>query len=90
MAPGNHLTQDEIVRKGREIYERHVRAQVEAQHHGRIVAIDTESGDYEVADGVLPAARQLRGRRPGAVPYILRIGFPAVYTLGARLAVEQA
>ena len=84
MAAGNQLTQDEIVRRGTEIYERDIRPRVESQHRGRIVAIDTESGEYAIADDVLPAVQALRQRCPGAVPYILRIGFPAVYTLGAR------
>lgn len=90
MALENHLTQEEIVRRGQEIYERDIRAHVEAQHFGRILAIDTDTNDYEIADDVLTAVRQLRGRHPGAVPYILRIGYPAVYTLGARLAVNHA
>ncbi len=90
MASGNGLTQDEIVRKGREIYERSIRARVESQHHGRIVAIDSETGDYEVADEVLDAVQALRERCPGAMPYILRVGYPAVYTLGARFQVGPA
>jgi hypothetical protein len=90
MPAGNRRTQEEIVRKGQELYEREIRARVESQHHGRILAIDSETGDYEIADELLDAVRGLRQRCPGAVAYILRIGYPAVYTMGARFRMTSA
>ena len=35
---------EETARLGKEIYERDIRRQVEAGHHGEIVAIDVDSG----------------------------------------------
>ena len=40
---------DEIARLGREIYERDIRRQVEADHDGDYVAIDVDSGEWAVA-----------------------------------------
>ena len=36
----SRLPSEEIGRRGRDIYEREIRHQVEADHHGEIVAID--------------------------------------------------
>ena len=80
---------DEIARLGDEIYERDVRPQVEADHHGEVVAIDVESGmlghrrERDRRDGPPAGAapggdRCLvpAGRAPGAAS--LRGAFPAV------------
>ena len=42
---------EEHARRGDDIYERSVRPQVEAGNRGKIVAIDIDSGAFEVADG---------------------------------------
>ena len=52
-------------RLGKEIYERDIRPQVEAGHHGEIVAIDVDSGIWAVADGEIAAVDRLRKIRPG-------------------------
>jgi len=47
----------EIARRGKALYERRVREEVEAggAKEGRFLAIDVDSGDYEVADDALRA-----------------------------------
>ena len=44
-----HYTKEEISRRGREIYESQVHSQVEEGNHGKIVAIDIETGVFEIA-----------------------------------------
>jgi hypothetical protein len=51
---------------------------------GKIVAIDIETGNYEVADNVLPATRRLFARHPEAQPWVIRIGHRTVYHFGSR------
>ena len=55
---------EEIARLGDEIYERDIRREVEADHHGEVVAIDVDSGDYAVAKNVVTAWERLVSRRP--------------------------
>jgi hypothetical protein len=43
-------SKEEFARRGDEIYETQVRPQVEAGNHGKIVAINIETGAFEVAD----------------------------------------
>ncbi len=47
-----------------EIYESQVRPQVEAGNHGKLVAIDIETGEFEVADTPMVAVDQLYERLP--------------------------
>ena len=71
----------EIARLGQEIYEQDIRSQVEAAHHGQMVAIDVDSGDYAVAGAALAAADALRKRRPAPDVWVVRVGYPTLRTL---------
>jgi hypothetical protein len=79
---------DSVVRRGREIYDRDLRAKLEASDRGRFAAIDPASGDYAVADDELGAVRALRENRGDVRPYIVRIGSKAAYRLGGPIRVE--
>ena len=78
--PNTTLSKEEIARRGEELYETSIRGCVEAEFDGKIVAIDVDSGDYEVDETTLSAVDRLANRRPGAEVYVLRIGHDAVYT----------
>ena len=75
---------EETARLGDEMYERDIRQQVEATHHGNIVAIDVDSGDYAVAENVVTAWQRLVSRHPDGGFWFVRVGYPAVYHLGGR------
>ena len=75
-------TAEEAGRLGDEIYERDIRPQVEETHHGKIVAIDVDSGDYAIGDMVVTAAECLRERRPEADIWAVRVGYRGYRTLG--------
>ena len=73
---------DETARLGDEIYERDIRPQVEADHHGKIVAIDVDSGDYAIADTALAAADSLRERHTAVDVWAVRVGYSTLRTFG--------
>lgn len=77
-------SKEEFARRGDEIYESQVRPQVEEGNHGKIVAIDIETGAFELADDTMIAAHQLYTRVPDAQPWLVRIGYRAVHRFGAR------
>jgi len=82
-------SKEEHARRGTEIYDRQVRPQVEAGNQGRIVAIDVDSGEFELAEDSLAAANRLLARCPDAQIWCVRIGYPAVHRFGPRtLAVR--
>ncbi|MBA2343543.1 MAG: hypothetical protein H0V83_00410 [Rubrobacter sp.] len=83
---------DEIARRGKDLYERRIRKEVEADgaNEGRFVAVDVESSDHEIADNALEAGAGLRRRRPDAVVYLVRAGRPSAFRLGGRFRAKPA
>jgi hypothetical protein len=77
-------SKEEFARRGDEIYESQVRQQVEEGNHGKIVAIDIETGAFEVGNDSLSAAKQLLKRYPEAQIFGIRIGHRAVHRFGFR------
>ncbi len=78
-------SREETARLGDEIYERDIRTQVEADHHGEVVAIDVESGSWAIGDDVIAATDQLRAKGTDAVDvWLLRVGYRALHHFGGR------
>lgn len=74
----------EAVRLGKEIYERDILPQVEADHFGEYVAIDIATGGWAVADTTRTAVERLRAQRPDAVDVLCeRVGYRALRSFGA-------
>ncbi len=73
---------EETARRGDEIYEREVRARVEAGNHGKVVAIDIETGAYALDENALGAAKRLRARHPNAEIWFVRVGHRALHRIG--------
>jgi hypothetical protein len=66
-----------------------VRPLVEAGNEGKIVAIDIDSGDYELAADTLTASQRLLARCPDAQIWCVRIGHQAVHRFGSRAMTVQ-
>jgi len=77
-------SKEEIARRGQDLYESDIRQQIEAGNEGKIVAIDIETGEFEVGDTVMAATDSLFERQPDAQPWTLRVGYTAVYHFGSR------
>jgi len=65
---------EEFARRGDEIYEREVRPTLEEGNEGKFVAIDIETGAYEVDTDELAASDRLRARVANAQIWLRRIG----------------
>ncbi len=77
-------SKEEFARLGHEIYESRVRSQVEEGNHGKIVAIDLETGNFEVDQSEIAACDRLEARHPDAQIWIVRIGSRHVRRFGGR------
>ncbi len=77
-------SKQEFAKRGDEIYESLIRPQVEADNHGRIVAIDIETGAFVVADDTLTATDKLLEKCPNAQTWVVKIGHRAVHHFGGR------
>jgi hypothetical protein len=74
-------SKEEVVRRGEEIYERDIRAKVEAGHRGEFIVIDVDSGDYDIDVNALEATHRVAARHPDGDRCLLRIGSPAAYQI---------
>jgi hypothetical protein len=77
-------SKEEFAQRGNELYESQVRPRVEESNLGKLVAIDIETGAFEVADTAIAATDLLYDRYPDAQPWVIRIGHQAVYRFGSR------
>jgi hypothetical protein len=83
-------SKEEFARRGHEMYEQHIRPKVELGNEGKIVAIDIETGSFEVAEDVLTASRLLLSRCPEAQTWFVRIGQRALHRFGPGKMVRSA
>ena len=75
-------SKEEFARRGRAIYERDIRPHLEAGDKGKFVAIDIETGVYEMDRDDYTATEHLLGHHPKAQIWLLRVGHRAAYRLG--------
>ncbi len=68
----------DIATVGRAMYEE-IRGELEATQKGKVVVIDVKSGDYEIGDNDLEATLRMFERKPNALTWGEKIGYPAIY-----------
>jgi|GEM_PF-3286408 hypothetical protein len=79
---------DERSRTALAIYENSLKAAIEAKHMGKGIAIDPETGDYEIGNTPFSAARRLRERHPKKIVIQFRIGLVPNPARALRLQAE--
>ena len=67
-----------VAKVGEAMYEK-IRSEMEANHWGKMVVIDVNTGDYEIADDDLTATLRLFERRPNAITWGELVGYAAPY-----------
>lgn len=90
MARRARYEKGEVVRRGREIYERDIREEVEADHDGEFLVVDVSTGLWEVDRSDVAASERALAKNPDAALYFMRVGRPAAYRLGAGAARSSA
>ena len=75
---------EEIVRRGQQLYDEHIRAEVEPEHTGKFLVVDIETGEYEIDRESLPAFQRALAKHPGAALFLVRIGYPTAVRLGGK------
>ena len=80
------MSGDEVARRGNAWYAESIRAKVETPENiGKMVIIDVESGDYELAESGLTAADRLYERHPQGKLFGIRVGYRAAATIGGTM-----
>lgn len=79
---------DEIARRGDAIYDADVHPHLKSADEGKFVAIDIESGAYEVDADEMAACDRLNARIPDAQTWMVRVGSRYVHRFGGRKSRE--
>ncbi|HEX3869622.1 MAG TPA: hypothetical protein VHV77_04215 [Pirellulales bacterium] len=75
-------TKENLASRGKELYARLISPAMIEQYRGKVIAIDVQSEDYEIADDVLSASDRLHERHPGTPFWFERIGHEALHRMG--------
>lgn len=75
-------SKEEFERRGEQLFEQEIRSKLTGEDARKFVAIDIESGDFEVAEDSLAATERLLARRPDAQIWMRRVGAKVVHRLG--------
>ncbi len=78
-------SKEEFAQRGDSIYETQIRPLVETGNRGKIVAIDIETGAFEVDASEITACDRLEAHHPDAQIWIVRIGSRYVRRFGGRM-----
>jgi hypothetical protein len=76
-----HRSPEEIARLGAEVFDRDVRPALRPEDDDKFVAIDIDTGYYELDEDDYAAVTRLRNRRPSAEIWLGRVGQPAAYRM---------
>jgi hypothetical protein len=82
-------SRDEVAQRGKDIYRTQIRPKLWPEYKGKIVVIDVDTGEFEVADDGLTACRRLRERCPQGQFWSERVGYVAVVSFGGRRIPED-
>lgn len=75
-------SKEEFARRGREIYERDIQSRIQPDDDGKFIAIDIETGAYEMDDDDYTATERLLARHPHAQIWLACAGQRATYRMG--------
>jgi hypothetical protein len=77
-------SKEEFARRGQAIYERDISPRLRAVDAGKFVAIDIETGAYEVDSDDYAATERLLDRHSDAQMWLIRIGQSVAYRICRR------
>ena len=75
-------SKEEFARRGDAIYEKDILPKLAAKDVGKFLAIDIETGEYEIAADEMKAGDKLLARLPKAQIWMVRIGYASVHSFG--------
>lgn len=82
--PQPRYSPEEFARRGDEIYERSVHPRLVPEDQGKFVAIDIETGAFEVDKDEIVAANRLLDRHDDAQIWFRRVGARYLHRIGPR------
>jgi hypothetical protein len=81
---------ERIAKSGQQIYEHLAATRLRPEDDGKFIAIDIDSGAFEVDPDDFSATERLLHRQPNARMWLGRVGRKAAYRLGTRLIHKES
>jgi hypothetical protein len=81
---GPRYSKIEFARRGDEIFEREVRAHLSGENPSHFLAIDIETGDFEIDENEMKACDRLHERKPDAQIWLRKVGSRYARKFGGR------
>jgi len=81
---GPRYSKEEFARRGDEVYETKVKPHLKKRDKGRFVAVDIESGEWEISDDEMEVIKLLYSRLADPQPWMVRVGSPYLRSYGGR------
>ena len=89
MIQPNKVNAKRLAEVAERLYEEKLRNKLEPGHHGEIVVIDAESGDYFLGENLNEANESARKKYPNNVFYAIKVGYLAVYSFSSRMPISS-
>lgn len=80
-AQENEARLAELARLGNHMYYTAVQPKLRPEDDGKFVAVDVDTGEYEVDPFELDAIDRLRARRPAARVWLMQAGYDSAYRI---------
>ena len=77
-------SKEEFARRGDDIYQKDILPKLATKDVGKFLAIDIETGAYEIAADEMKAGDKLLARLPEAQIWMVRIGYASTHSFGGR------
>ena len=77
-------SKEDAARRGQDFFDRDIRSKVATEGADKFVAIDIETGDFELGVEELSTVDRLRARRPDAQVWTRRVGSKYAHRIGFR------
>ncbi len=82
------MTPEEVVERGKSLYQSRLRSKLITGNIGKCLVIDVMTGAYEIGNTPLETTKRARAKYPEARLYGMRIGYAAIASFGAALESE--
>jgi hypothetical protein len=82
-------SKEEFARRGDALYENEIRPRLTAKDVGKFLAIDIDTGEYEIAAGEMRAGDKLRRRLAEAQIWMVRVAHASTRRFGSPRARQE-
>jgi hypothetical protein len=82
--PHPRYSSEEIAQRGQRLYEQKIQSQLAESETGKFLALDIETGQYEIDADELAALKRAKAKNPDAALYLIRVGSETAYKLGTQ------